>query len=146
MSRWVLLNREMMQMAKKQNKTVRDEAIKKEAMKQEHFNAKSDTGEFKKERAGPTGSAKGGGKRTPQRDKPVSEAQEMFTQGAENKVGSKSEQMSRKANQEFFSKHEQEDERNTEYASQREETRARRIHRQHDTRSRVKERTGTMAE
>ena len=134
MSRWVLLNREMMQMAKKQNKTVRDEAIKKEAMKQEHFNAKSDTGEFKKERAGPTGSAKGGGKRTPQRDKPVSEAQEMFTQGAENKVGSKSEQMSRKANQEFFSKHEQEDERNTEYASQREETRARRIHRQHDTR------------
>ena len=139
MSRWVLLNREMMQMAKKQNKTVRDEAIKKEAMKQEHFNAKSDTGEFKKERAGPTGSAKGGGKRTPQRDKPVSEAQEMFTQGAENKVGSKSEQMSRKANQEFFSKHEQEDERNTEYASQREETRARRIHRQHDTRSRVKD-------
>ena len=139
MSRWVLLNREMMQMAKKQNKTVRDEAIKKEAMKQEHFNAKSDTGEFKKERAGPTGSAKGGEKRTPQRDKPVSEAQEMFTQGAENKVGSKSEQMSRKANQEFFSKHEQEDERNTEYASQREETRARRIHRQHDTRSRVKD-------
>ena len=139
MSRWVLLNREMMQMAKKQNKTVRDEAIKKEAMKQEHFNAKSDTGEFKKERAGPTGSAKGGEKRTPQRDKPVSEAQEMFTQGAENKVGLKSEQMSRKANQEFFSKHEQEDERNTEYASQREETRARRIHRQHDTRSRVKD-------
>ena len=139
MSRLQQLNREMMQMAKKQNKTVRDEAIKKEAMKQEHFNAKSDTGEFKKERAGPTGSAKGGGKRTPQRDKPVSEAQEMFTQGAENKVGSKSEQMSRKANQEFFSKHEQEDERNTEYASQREETRARRIHRQHDTRSRVKD-------
>ena len=139
MSRWVLLNREMMLMAKKQNKTVRDEAIKKDAMKQEHFNAKSDTGEFKKERAGPTGSAKGGEKRTPQRDKPVSEAQEMFTQGAENKVGLKSEQMSRKANQEFFSKHEQEDERNTEYASQREETRARRIHRQHDTRSRVKD-------
>ena len=139
MSRLQQLNREMMQMAKKQNKTVRDEAIKKEAMKQEHFNAKSDTGEFKKERAGPTGSAKGGGKRTPQRDKPVSEAQEMFTQGAENKVGSKSEQMSRKANQEFFSKHEQEDERNTEYVSQREETRARRIHRQHDTRSRVKD-------
>ena len=139
MSRLQQLNREMMQMAKKQNKTVRDEAIKKEAMKQEHFNAKSDTGEFKKERAGPTGSAKGGEKRTPQRDKPVSEAQEMFTQGAENKVGLKSEQMSRKANQEFFSKHEQEDERNTEYASQREETRARRIHRQHDTRSRVKD-------
>ncbi|MBO4908953.1 MAG: peptidoglycan DD-metalloendopeptidase family protein [Lachnospiraceae bacterium] len=126
-------------MAKKQNKTVKDEAIKKEAMKQEHFNAKPDIGEFKKERAAPTGSAKGGGKGAPQRDKPVSEAQEMFTQGAENKVGSKSEQMSRKANQEFFSKHEQEDERNTEYVSQREETRARRIHRQHDTRSRVKD-------
>jgi len=133
----------MMQMAKKQNNTVRDEALKKDAMKQERFNAKSDTGEFKKERAGPAGSAKGKasghapkGERT---EKLSNEAQEMFTQGPDNKTGSKSEQMSRKANQEFFSKHEQEDERNTEYASQREETRARRIHRQHDTRTRVKD-------
>ena len=130
-------------MAKKQNNTVRDEALKKDAMKQERFNAKSDTGEFKKERAGPAGSAKGKasghapkGERT---EKLSNEAQEMFTQGPDNKTGSKSEQMSRKANQEFFSKHEQEDERNTEYASQREETRARRIHRQHDTRTRVKD-------
>jgi hypothetical protein len=129
----------MMQMAKKQNNTVRDEALKKDAMKQERFNAKSDTGEFKKERAGPAGSAKTGGKIKPHSDKPVSEAQEMFTQGSEYKNGSKSEQISRKANQEFFSKHEQEDDRNTEYASQREESRARRIHRQHDTRTRVKD-------
>ena len=126
-------------MAKKQNNPAKDEALKKNAMKQERFNAGSDTGEFKKERAGPAGSAKAGGKTSVRKDKPVSEAQGMFTQGTENKTGSKSEQMSRKANQEFFSKHEQEDERNTEYASQREETRARRIHRQHDTRTRVKD-------
>ena len=126
-------------MAKKQNNPAKDEALKKNAMKQERFNAGSDTGEFKKERAGPAGSAKAGGKTSVRKDKPVSEAQEMFTQGTDNKTGSKSEQTSRKANQEFFSKHEQEDERNTEYASQREETRARRIHRQHDTRTRVKD-------
>lgn len=130
-------------MAKKRNNTVRDEALKKDAMKQESFNTKSDTGDFKKERAGPTGSAKGKasshnpkGERT---EKLSNEAQEMFSQGADNKTGTRSEQISRKANQEFFSKHEQEDERNTEYASQREETRARRIHRQHDTRTRVKD-------
>ena len=107
-------------------------------MKPEGFDAKAEAGDFKKERAGPKGSAKGGGKGTPQKDKPVSAAQEMFTQGAD-KTASKSEQISRKANQEFFDKHDQEDERNTEYASQREETRARRIHRQHDTRTRVKD-------
>jgi murein DD-endopeptidase MepM/ murein hydrolase activator NlpD len=129
----------MMRMAKKQNNPARDDVLKKDAMKQERFNAKADTGEFKKERAGPKGSAKTGGKNVSPKEKHVSEAQEMFTQGTENKVGSKSEQQSRKANQEFFSKHEQEDERNTEYASQREETRARRIHRQHDTRTRVKD-------
>ena len=130
-------------MAKKRNNTVRDEALKKDAMKQESFNTKSDTGDFKKERAGPTGSAKGKasshtpkGERT---EKLSNEAQEMFSQGGDNKTGTRSEQISRKANQEFFSKHEQEDERNTEYASQREETRARRIHRQHDTRTRVKD-------
>ena len=130
-------------MAKKRNNTVRDEALKKDAMKQESFNTKSDTGDFKKERAGPTGSAKGKasshtpkGERT---EKLPNEAQEMFSQGGDNKTGTRSEQISRKANQEFFSKHEQEDERNTEYASQREETRARRIHRQHDTRTRVKD-------
>ena len=130
-------------MAKKRNNTVRDEALKKDAMKQESFNTKSDTGDFKKERAGPTGSAKGKasshtpkGERT---EKLSNEAQEMFSQGGDNKTGTRSEQISRKANQEFFSKQEQEDERNTEYASQREETRARRIHRQHDTRTRVKD-------
>ena len=139
MSRWVQLNREMMRMAKKQNNPARDDVLKKDAMKQERFNTKSDTGEFKNERAGPKGSAKGAGKSVSKQEKPVSEAQEMFTQGADNKTGSKSEQISRKANQEFFSKHEQDDERNTEYASQREETRARRIHRQHDTRTRVKD-------
>ena len=101
-------------MAKKQNNPARDDVLKKDAMKQERFNAKSDTGEFKKERAGPKGSAKTGGKNVSPKEKHVSEAQEMFTQGAENKVGSKSEQQSRKANQEFFSKHEQEDETNTE--------------------------------
>ena len=126
-------------MAKKQNNPAKDEALKKNAMKQERFNAGSDTGEFKKERAGPAGSAKAGGKTSVRKDKPVSEAQGMFTQGTENKTGSKSEQMSRKANQEFFDKHEQEDERNTEYASQREETRTLRKHRQHDGRTRVKD-------
>ena len=75
-------------MAKKQNNPARDDVLKKDAMKQERFNAGSDTGEFKKERAGPAGSAKAGGKTSVRKDKPVSEAQEMFTQGAENKVGS----------------------------------------------------------
>jgi len=130
-------------MAKKRNNTVRDEALKKDAMKQESFNTKSDTGDFKKERAGPTGSAKSkASSHTPKgerAEKLSNEAQEMFSQGGDNKTGTRSEQISRKANQEFFSKHEQEDERNTEYASQREETRARRIHRQHDTRTRVKD-------
>ena len=125
-------------MAKKKNSTAKRAVAKTVGMKPEGFDAKAEAGDFKKERAGPKGSAKGGGKGTPQKDKPVSEAQEMFTQGAD-KTASKSEQISRKANQEFFDKHDQEDERNTEYASQREETRARRIHRQHDTRTRVKD-------
>ncbi|MBQ4483154.1 MAG: peptidase, partial [Lachnospiraceae bacterium] len=122
-------------MAKKQNKTVKENAVK-----QDSFQTKSDTAEFKKERAGPKGSAKtkGTAVHVP-KEKQVSEAQEMFGQNADSKTGSKSEQMSRKANQEFFSKHEQEDERNTEYASQREETRARRKHRQHESRTRVKD-------
>ena len=34
-------------MAKKQNNPAKDEALKKNAMKQERFNAGSDTGEFK---------------------------------------------------------------------------------------------------
>ena len=42
-------------------------------MKQERFNAKSDTGEFKKERAGPKGSAKTGGKNVSPKEKHVSE-------------------------------------------------------------------------
>ena len=122
-------------MAKKQNKTVKENAVK-----QDSFQTKSDTAEFKKERAGPKGSAKAKGTAVHvPKAKQVSEAQEMFGQNADSKTGSKSEQMSRKANQEFFSKHEQEDERNTEYASQREETRARRKHRQHESRTRVKD-------
>ena len=74
-------------MAKKQNNPARDDVLKKDAMKQERFNAKADTGEFKKERAGPKGSAKTGGKNVSPKEKHVSEAQEMFTQGTENKVG-----------------------------------------------------------
>lgn len=125
-------------MAKKKNKTAKKAVSETSGMKPERFDAKTDAGDFKKERAGPKGSAKGAGRSPIPKESKVSEAREMFTQGTENKVGSKSEQQSRKANREFFSKHEQEDERNTEYASQREEARARRIHRQHDTRTRVK--------
>ena len=125
-------------MAKKKNSTAKKAVAETTGMKPEGFDAKAEAGDFKKERAGPKGSAKGGGKGAPQKDKPVSEAQEMFTQEAD-KTATKSEQISRKVNQEFFDKHDQEDERNTEYASQREETRARRIHRQHDTRTRVKD-------
>ena len=128
----------MMRMAKKKNSTAKKAVADTTGMKPEGFDAKAEAGDFKKERAGPKGSAKGGGKGAPQKDKPVSEAQEMFTQEAD-KTATKSEQISRKVNQEFFDKHDQEDERNTEYASQREETRARRIHRQHDTRTRVKD-------
>ena len=50
-----------------------------------------------------------------------------------------SEEKSRQANQEFFSKHEKEDDKNYEYASQREETRARRKQKQRESRNNVKE-------
>ena len=70
--------------------------------------------------------------------KAVSEAQEMFNAAPVN-AAAKAEEKSRKVNQEFFSRHENEDEKNTEYASQREETRALRKHRQHESRVRVKD-------
>ena len=62
----------------------------------------------------------------------------MFNATPANTV-SQAEEKSRKVNQEFFKKHENEDDKNTEYASQREETRALRKHRQHESRVRVKD-------
>ena len=98
----------------------------------------TDDGAFTRERAGPKGSAKSGIKTAAAKDKPMSEAQEIFNNDPANTV-SKGEEKSRKVNQEFFQKHENEDEKNTEYASQREETRARRKHRQHESRVRAKD-------
>ena len=98
----------------------------------------TDDGAFTRERAGPKGSAKGGIKAAAVKDKPKGEAQETFNNNPANAV-SKGEEKSRKVNQEFFQKHENEDEKNTEYASQREETRARRKHRQHESRARAKD-------
>ena len=98
----------------------------------------TDDGAFTRERAGPKGSAKGSIKAATVKDKPKGEAQEMFNNNPASAV-SKGEERSRKVNQEFFQKHENEDEKNTEYASQREETRARRKHRQHESRVRAKD-------
>ena len=98
----------------------------------------TDDGAFTRERAGPKGSAKGGIKAAAIKDKSRGEAQEMFNNNPASAV-SKGEEKSRKVNQEFFQKHENEDEKNTEYASQREETRARRKHRQHESRVRAKD-------
>ena len=98
----------------------------------------TDDGAFTRERAGPKGPAKGGVKAAAVKEKPKGEAQETFNNNSANAV-SKGEEKSRKVNQEFFQKHENEDEKNTEYASQREETRARRKHRQHESRVRAKD-------
>ena len=65
-------------------------------------------------------------------------AQESFNAGPED-MRKRSEDASQKANQEFFSRHENEDERETEYSSQREESRARRKHRQHQSRQRTRD-------
>ena len=125
-------------MAKKKNNTARKAVSDITGAKPEGFDAKADAGDFKKARAGPTGSADGRGKGSAVKSKAVSEAQEMFNATPANTV-SQAEEKSRKVNQEFFKKHENEDDKNTEYASQREETRALRKHRQHESRVRVKD-------
>ena len=103
------------------------------------YEKKAEAGDFKKVRAAPKVGAKGrAAEKGAAREKPVSEAQETFGPSVQ-KSESRSEQISKKVNQEFFDKHDQEDERNTEYASQREETKALRRHRQHDGRTRVKD-------
>ena len=108
-------HREMIYMTQK-NKTA-DAAPKKEALK-----GGAEAGDFKRVRAAPKATVKGKAAKEGVREKPANEAQETFGP-ADPKSVSKSEQLSRKVNQEFFDKHENEDERNTEYASQREETR-----------------------
>ena len=125
-------------MAKKQSNPVKGAVSDKNAMKQEKFDAKADAGDFKKARAGPVGSAKGRAEKADAKAAPKSEAQEIFNNAPVN-VSAKAEEKSRRVNQEFFDKHDAEDERNTEYASQREETRALRKHRQHESRVRVKD-------
>lgn len=129
-------------MAKNKKSAARQAASVQNAMKQEKFDAKADAGDFKKARAGPAGSAEvkmksSAAKSGMHKAKAVSEAQEMFNAAPVN-AAAKAEEKSRKVNQEFFSRHENEDEKNTEYASQREETRALRKHRQHESRVRVK--------
>ena len=130
-------------MAKNKKNPARQAASVQGAMKQEKFDAKADAGDFKKARAGPAGSAgvrakSSAAKNGVPKGRAVSEAQEMFNAAPVN-VAAKAEEKSRKVNQEFFAKHDAEDEKNTEYASQREETRARRKHRQHESRVRVKD-------
>jgi murein DD-endopeptidase MepM/ murein hydrolase activator NlpD len=63
---------------------------------------------------------------------------ETFETKVQNK-SSKSEEISRRANQEFFSLHEKEDEKESEYASKREETRASYKHRHYQSRQRDKD-------
>ena len=120
-----------MEMAKKNKAT-------NPAPKKETFEGGKDAGDFKKTRAAPGATAKGKAAKEGVKIGKVSEVQETFGPSVQ-KSGSKSEQISKKVNQEFFDKHDQEDEKNTEYASQREETRALRKHRQHEGRTRVKD-------
>ncbi len=98
------------------------------------FDKNAEAGEFSKgkERAGPRGVTKSNADKV----KVTSESQETFAANSKNIT---SEERSKIANQEFFSKHENANEKDTEYASQREETRAFRKHRHHEARSRVKE-------
>ena len=125
-------------MAKKKNSTARKSISDATGIKSEGFDWKSDAGEFKKERAGPKSSGVTRVKGSASKQKTVSEAQEIFNNASQNLTATADEK-SRKVNQEFFSKHENEDEKNAEYASQREETRALRKHRQHESRARVKD-------
>ena len=127
-------------MAKKQSDPIKNTGVKREG-----FNGKADRKEFKDARAAPNGAAKdkasahgASRKAKAAKDTYKSEAQETFN-GDGGKERSKSEEASRKANQEFFDKHGKEDERNTEYSSQREESKARRKHRQHNSREKVKD-------
>ena len=93
-----------MEMAKK-NKTA-DPGPKKET-----FEGRKDAGDFKKARAAPGASAKGKAAKEGVKERKVSEAQETFGHDVQ-KSPQTAEEKSRKANQEFFDKHEQEDERN----------------------------------
>ena len=96
-------------MAKKKNDMARKAVSDITGAKPEGFDAKADAGDFKKARAGPSGSADGRSKGSAVKSKAVSEAQEMFNAAPANTV-SHAEEKSRKVNQEFFKKHEIEDE------------------------------------
>ena len=101
------------------------------------FRSATASKDFRKDRAGPTQTAEG--KKTGKEDTVKkkrgayrSASREQFKSGAENDwTGEKSAEESRKANEEFFSRHETEDDKETEYSSGREEARERRKRRQH---------------
>ena len=76
-------------MAKKKNNTARKEVSDITGAKPEGFDAKADAGDFKKARAGPTGSADGRSKGSAVKSKAVSEAQEMFNAAPANTVSSR---------------------------------------------------------
>ena len=73
-------------MAKKKNNTARKAVSDITRAKPEGFDAKADAGDFKKARAGPTGSADGKVKSNAHKGKVVSEAQEMFNAAPANKL------------------------------------------------------------
>ena len=131
--------KEVLQANSKQEKTKSDKP------KQDKPDIKADTGEFQKGRAGPKDTISG--KKTAQKKRSggqqkksqfKSEAQETFVSNPKH-IAETSEEKSRKANSEFFGKHENEDENDVEYASEREESRAKRKHRQRLSRARVKD-------
>ena len=82
-------------MAKKQSNPVKGAVSDRNAIKQEKFDAKADTGDFQKARAGPTGSAKGRAVKAESKAAPKSEAQEIFNKAPAN-VSAKAEEKSRK--------------------------------------------------
>ncbi len=143
----VFLIWEKVQMAKRRNKRAWNDAVRHDVIGHEAFDPKSEVGKpenIRSERAGrtatddlrheSTGSNSVKSRRSisyaghEANTMPGNEAKETFIQ-KEPVQESRSERISRTVNQEFFDKHDAEDDRNIEYVSQREETRARRIYR-----------------
>ncbi len=132
-------------MSKKNNKAAAQAVSKTASSKTEVFDTKSDAGAFQKGRADPgiRTDVKGKSHKTGTKDnyankKAACETHELVNEGT-NKLVESAEEMSIQADQEFFRKHEEDDDKDTENVSRREEMRVRRKHRKRDTRKRIKE-------
>ena len=128
-------------MSKKQNQSV----SRPVSNKMKDFDTRADAGTFQKGRADPKVNSDGKGKihKINAKDnyankKAACETHELVNEGTNKLVGS-AEEMSIQADQEFFRKHEEDDDKDTENVSRREEMRVRRKHRKRESRKRIKE-------